>query len=92
MSERVNARTLKRVLAGRKRVMVDKWKWDHPQTITTLQQVPLPPQRLLPGRRLESAPLRFSEFVRTLDEDDGGCETEGAETANPTGHNKENNQ
>lgn len=69
MSERVNARTLKRVLAGRKRVMVHKWKWDHPQTITTQQRVPLPPQRVpLPRQRVEGAVLGFSEFLVTRDD------------------------
>jgi len=40
--------------------------WEHPQAITTLQRVPLPPQRLLPGRRLESVLMRFSEFLKLL--------------------------
>jgi hypothetical protein len=59
---------LRRVLAGRKRVTVARWKWEHPQVITTLQRVPLPLQRLLPGHRLEGALMRFSEFVTQLDE------------------------
>jgi hypothetical protein len=63
-------RILRRVLAGRKRVSVSRWKWDFPQTLTTLQRVPQPPQRLLPGRRLERAALRFSDFLRMLDERD----------------------
>jgi len=62
------AQTLRRVLAGRKRVSVARWQWQVPQAITTLQRVPLPPQRLLPGRRLEGVLLRFSEFVKLLDE------------------------
>ena len=61
---------LRGILAGRKRVSVARWKWQHPQAITTLQRVQLPPQRLLAGRRLEGALLRFSEFVNTLDEGD----------------------
>lgn len=35
------ATALKRLQAGRKRVLVAKWKWDHPQEITTLQRVSL---------------------------------------------------
>lgn len=62
--------TLRRVLAGRKRVSVARWKWDHPQTLKAIDRVALPPQRLLPGRRLESVVLSFSEFLRMLDEDD----------------------
>jgi hypothetical protein len=65
------ATVLRRVLAGRKRVSVARWQWQHPQAITTLQRVPLPPQRLLPGRRLEHAVMRFSEFVEMLDEHNG---------------------
>ena len=64
------ANTLRRVLSRRKRVSMASWKWDHPQTLTTLQRVPLPPQRLLPGRRLENVLMRFSEFVEMLNEDD----------------------
>ena len=58
------SRTLQRVLAGRKRVGVATWKWGHPQTIDTLQRVPLP------ERRVEGALLRIAEFVKLLDEDD----------------------
>jgi len=58
--------TIRRVLAGRTRVSVSRWKWAVPQAITTLQRTPLPPQRLLAGRRLESALMRFSEFVKML--------------------------
>lgn len=49
----VLARVLARVLAGRKRVSVATWKWDHPQTITTLQNVLLPLQRV-PPRTVQS--------------------------------------
>jgi hypothetical protein len=45
-------------------VEIGSWKWGHPQTIDTLQRVPLP------ERRLEGALLRFAEFIRTLDEHD----------------------
>lgn len=62
--------TIRRVLAGRKRVSVSRWQWSVPQAITTLQRAKLPPQRLLPGRRLESVLMRFSQFVRMLNEDD----------------------
>lgn len=61
-------KVLQRVLAGRKRVKVATWKWDHPQTITTLQRVLLPPQRLLPGRRLEGTVLSFADFLKFLSE------------------------
>jgi hypothetical protein len=64
------ARILRRVLRGRKRLQVGRWKWSHPQSLTTLQRVPLPPQRLLPGRRLERAVITFSQFVGMLNEDD----------------------
>ena len=53
------ANTLRRILAGRKRVEIGKWKWGHPQAIDTLQRVPLP------ERYLKRALLRFSEFVET---------------------------
>lgn len=56
------ARTLQRVLAGRKHVQVGTWKWGHPQAIDTLQRVPLP------ERYLKRALLRFSEFVKILGE------------------------
>jgi len=62
--------TLRRVLAGRKRVSVARWQWNVPQAITTLQRAKLPPQRLLPGRRLENVLMRFSQFVEMLTEDD----------------------
>ena len=62
---------LKRVLAGRKHVFVSRWRYGHPQEISTLQRKPLPPQRLLPGRRLEGAVMRFSEFVGMLSEHNG---------------------
>ena len=60
------ANTLRRILAGRKHVEIGTWKWGHPQTVDTLQRVPLP------ERRLEGALLRFSEFVRMLDEHEEG--------------------
>ena len=68
-----------------------RWKWDHPQAITALQRVPLPPQRLLPGRRLEHALMRFSEFVKTFDEaaekprrnDGGACSQQPRRQAHP---------
>ena len=67
-SDSRRARILQRVLRGRKRVQVATWKWAHPQAITTLQRVPLPPQRLLPGRRLENVLMRFSEFLNLQNE------------------------
>ena len=57
------ANTLRRILAGRKRVEIGTWKWGHPQTIDTLQ-------RVLPERYLKRALLRFAEFVKMLDEHD----------------------
>jgi hypothetical protein len=53
------ARVLARVLAGRKRVEVATWKWDHPQSITTLQRVPLPLQRV-PPRTVQS----FADYIK----------------------------
>ena len=62
----VLALVLAPVSAGRKRVEVATWKWGHPQTITTLQRVPLPLQRVpLPRQRVEHAVMTFSEFLTT---------------------------
>jgi hypothetical protein len=59
-----HARVLARVLAGRKRVKVATWKWDHPQSITTLQRVPLPIQRVqLPRQRVERAVPSFADYI-----------------------------
>jgi hypothetical protein len=59
-----HARVLARVLAGRKRVKVATWKWDHPQSITTLQRVPLPLQRVpLPRQRVEHSLRRFADYT-----------------------------
>jgi hypothetical protein len=65
------ARVIARVLAGRKRVEVATWKWERPQTITTLQRVPLPVQRVpLPPQRVEHIPMRFSDYVATIQRQD----------------------
>ena len=57
---------LRRVLAGRKRVEVGNWKWDHPQRIVTVDRVPLPPQRVpLSRQRVEHAVLSFADYINT---------------------------
>jgi len=62
---------LTRVLGRGKRVEVGTWKWNHPQTITTLQRVPLPWQRVpLPPQRVEHIPMRFSDYVATIQQQD----------------------
>lgn len=61
------AKALQRAVGGRKRVDVGSVKWNHPQTITTLQRVPLPPQRVSSGRRRTRRLMRFSEFVGMLE-------------------------
>jgi hypothetical protein len=53
-----HARVLARVLAGRKSVKVATWKWRHPQTIGTIDRVPLPLQRV-PPRTVQS----FSDYI-----------------------------
>jgi hypothetical protein len=66
------ASVMTRVLAGRKNVVVGRWKWGMPQTVTTIDRVPLPPQRIGPGRRLESALMRYSEYLEDLYKHDPG--------------------
>lgn len=57
----------KRAIAGRKNVRVGKWKSGVPQTIATIDRVPLPPQRVTyPRQRRENRILGFSEYLNTL--------------------------
>jgi len=58
--EERSATVLKRVLSGRTRLLVTKWKRGHRQEIGVVTYVPLGPRR---NRKL----LRFADFVRTLD-------------------------
>lgn len=55
-----SAKVLKRVLAGRTRLLVTKRKGGHRQEIGVVTYVPLGPRR---NKKL----LRFAEFLRTLD-------------------------